>query len=481
MSAHPSEKTILGNILVTPEMFETVAMSADDFVDARHRALFAEMQIRRDKDLKIDAASMVEALMHRDHEVGGVVYLSTLMGHSGIEASLDRDLRQVRERKDAIALEREMGALHAKLKDRECSAFEASGELLVMARTIQDHGRRSLMDSLSDLDEMFDAEADGSRQVYMRTGIPEWDNNSNFQGISTEGITLILGASGMGKTTFLNRLCLGLLSQGRAVYLHGSETSVQRRLRDLCCAYSGTDSRMWATLTRGLAELKEVGEFDVSLSNEIEVIRERLRDAQDWLARAPLTITGSGMAVEQIVATATNLKERGKLDCIIVDYLQDIADSKGHGIRVGDRVQQVSHKSNSLKNLSAQLQVASIVGAQVSGEKDGPGKDPKPQLWQTMWSASAHQDCEEAYALYVDDYYATRFPDWVPKGKPGTMEIIARKRRTGKLAVLEVPFIGAIKWCGGPLSDVRRTCRSSSLAMSDAHVEALPPPARRGG
>ena len=218
-------------------------------------------------------------------------------------------------------------------------------------------------------------------------------------------------------------------------------------------AHSGTNSREWATLTRGLSELKEMGEWDIAVANEIEMIRQRLRESQDWLSTKNLVVTGSGYCVEQVVATATNLHQRGKLDCVIVDYLQDIGDSTGAGVRVGDRVSQVSHKSNSLKEMSAQLQIACIVGAQVSGEKDGPGSNPKHQLWQTMWSASAHQDCEEAYALYVDDYYATRFPDWVPKGRPGTMEIIARKRRTGKLSTLEVPFIGALKWCGGPLAD----------------------------
>tara|TARA_R110002051_G_scaffold317281_2_gene398295 strand:+ start:3466 stop:4878 length:1413 start_codon:yes stop_codon:yes gene_type:complete len=453
LKAHPAEKKVLGTLMQSPGLLAQVAVTQDDFVDSRHRAIFKEMKEREANGQECDAVSMCDTLMNRDSEVGGVVYLSTLIDHAGISATLDSEVRQIRERKDAIELSHKLKVLGSQLTKSQSSAFQASGELLGLARTIRDHGSKSLGDSLYALDDMFDAEADGTRQVYMKTGISDWDNNSNFQGISTEGITLILGASGMGKTTFLNRLCLGLLSQGRSVYLHGSETSVQRRLRDLTMAHSGTNSREWATLTRGLSELKEMGEWDIAVANEIEMIRQRLRESQDWLSTKNLVVTGSGYCVEQVVATATNLHQRGKLDCVIVDYLQDIGDSTGAGVRVGDRVSQVSHKSNSLKEMSAQLQIACIVGAQVSGEKDGPGSNPKPQLWQTMWSASAHQDCEEAYALYVDDYYATRFPDWVPKGRPGTMEIIARKRRTGKLSTLEVPFIGELKWCGGPLAD----------------------------
>tara|TARA_R110002012_G_scaffold303659_1_gene505535 strand:- start:1531 stop:2964 length:1434 start_codon:yes stop_codon:yes gene_type:complete len=470
MKAHISERIVLGTLLLGPHLFRRTALNASDFVDQRHAALFEEMKKRDDNEEKIDLASVCEAIFNRSEPMGGVLYVSNHANHAGIEASLDRDIRQIRERRDAIALNNKLEALQNDIKMNGRSAFDVSGELLVAAKGVSNHGSKTLSRSMDDLDALFDAEADGSREVYMSTGIPEWDNNSNFQGISTEGCTLFLGASGMGKSTLLNRLCVGLLSQGRSVYLHGTETSVSRRLRDLCYAVSQQDARLWSNLTKALAEMKAVGEWDAELSHEVQTMRENLRDAQDWLASTNLTITGSGMNVEQIVATATNLHERKGLDCVIVDYLQDIGDSTGHGIRVGDRVQQVSHKSNALKNLSGSLNLAVCMGAQVSGEKDGPGKDPRPQLWQTAWSATAHQDCEEAYALYVDDYYATRFSDWVPKGKPGTMEIVARKRRTGKLSTLEIPFKGAVKWCGGPLSiqanNVVRSIQANNVVSS---------------
>tara|TARA_R110002012_G_scaffold266437_1_gene449982 strand:- start:268 stop:1710 length:1443 start_codon:yes stop_codon:yes gene_type:complete len=476
LKPHNSERVILGTLLQGPEIFRQLALNADDFVDTRHQALFLEMKQRDAQDQKIDLASVCEAIFTRAEPMGGIMYVTNHISHSGIEATLDRDIRQIRERRDRIELSRKIEGLHQDLQMNGRSAFDVSGELLVTAKRVGNHGAKSLSRSLDELDVLFDSEADGSREVYMRTGIPEWDNNTNFQGISTEGCTLFLGASGMGKSTLLNRLCVGLLSQGRSVYLHGTETSVSRRLRDLCYAISQQDARLWSNLTRGLSELKAMGDWDVSLANEIATMRENLRDAQDWLSNQNLTITGSGMNVEQIVATATNLHERKGLDCVIVDYLQDIGDSKGNGIRVGDRVQQVSHKSNALKNLSGSLNLAVCLGAQVSGEKDGPGKDPRPQLWQTAWSATAHQDCEEAYALYVDDYYATRFPDWVPKGKPETMEIIARKRRTGKLATLEVPFKGAVKWCGGPIPIQATNVANIRGPIQATNVANFPPP-----
>ena len=78
------------------------------------------------------------------------------------------------------------------------------------------------------------------------------------------------GASGMGKTTLLNRYVVGLLSLGTPVYLHGSETSEDRRLRDLTFSLAGVDGRAWAQLTRGLAELKARGEYDLEVYREVE-------------------------------------------------------------------------------------------------------------------------------------------------------------------------------------------------------------------
>ena len=142
------------------------------------------------------------------------------------------------------------------------------------------------------------------------------------------------------------------------------------------------------------------------------------------------------------------MERQGRCDAIIVDYLQDLVDSTGPGRRLGDSVQQVGHKSSTLKELAADLGVPVLVGAQVSGEKAGPGQDPRPPHWQVQSSSKAHQDAEEIFAIYRDDLYAERIPDWQRRGAAGMMEIISRKKRVGKLGVLSVSFDGPTKWIG---------------------------------
>ena len=167
-----------------------------------------------------------------------------------------------------------------------------------------------------------------------------------------------------------------------------------------------------------------------------------------WLKKQPLTVTGSGAAVEEIAATSRRLADVEGLDVVIVDYLQDISPTETEQSQT-DKVWQVGHASRCLKELSAELDLPVIVGAQVSGEKAGPKSDPRPQQWDTQWSSSAHQDAQVVYSLYRDDYYRERSDGaWTAKGRAGVVEVITRKQRVGALATLELDFDGPSLWIG---------------------------------
>jgi replicative DNA helicase len=449
MPSH-SERAIIGCVMLNPHIMETIALRPDHFADDRHIHTWQVMLGRHSMGLPLDMLSIVEGVEDPEliAKVGGLCYLSSHGDVACIEPNLEYQVRQMKERTRRINLIRELEHCAAALIGGDNTSLDvatriansASGVLADTGKTVSTRLRQQHVDLME--------EATGQREVYIRTGIPTWDHHSLFGGLSTEGVTLILGASGMGKTTLLNRYVLGLLSLGTCVYLHGSETSEDRRLRDLTFSLAGVDGRAWAQLTRGLADLKAKGEYDLEIYREVEGMVSRLEEAQAWLDDKPLFITGAGKTVEQVTAHARRIHRKHARMVVVVDYLQDIADTIAPGVRVGDRIQQVSHKSGQLKNLAAHLRRPVIVGAQVSGEKGGPGLDPRPELWDVQWSSTAHQDAEEVYALFRADYYRDRDPNTRVQGARGVVEVIARKRRTGKLATLELDFHGPTKWIG---------------------------------
>ena len=453
MPSH-SERSIIGCVMLHPHIMDTIAIRPDDFADDRHIHTWQVMMGRHSMGLPLDMLSVVEGMEDAAliAKVGGLCYLSSHGDVACIEPNLEYQIRQMKERTRRINLIRELDQCSATLIAGDSTSLEIATRISNSASgVLADTGvsvSRRLRHQHNDLME----EATGQREVYIRTGIPSWDNHSLFGGLSTEGVTLILGASGMGKTTLLNRYVVGLLSLGTPVYLHGSETSEDRRLRDLTFSLAGVDGRAWAQLTRGLAELKARGEYDLEIYREVEGMVAQLEQAQAWLDDKPLFITGAGRSVEQVTAYARQLHRRYPGLVVVVDYLQDLADTIAPGVRVGDRIQQVSHKSGKLKHLAATIRRPVVVGAQVSGEKGGPGLDPRPELWDVQWSSTAHQDAEEVYALFRADYYRERDPNTRIQGEPGIVEVIARKRRTGRLATLSLDWDGPSKWIGERLT-----------------------------
>lgn len=446
-----AERSIIGAALLDETLMASIPIEREDFLDERHKYLWGVMVKRFRRGLPISIQSIIEEFSDSSavESAGGWVYVTEHSSHAAVPAAVDMYVREIRERRHRYELSMVVEDVRTSLKENE--ELPAICERLMGAVS-----RAAVVEQLS-LEErllaqrvILEEEAMGERKVYMPTGLVEWDDNVNFQGLSTEGMTLVLGASGMGKTSVLNRLAIGLLEQGFNVYMHGTETSEDRRLRDMVFSIAGVDGRAWARITRGIGDMRDAGqEADAVLLHEVRQSLARLGAAEEWLVRQPLHITGSGKSVEAVTAEAHHLYRKGKCDVVIVDYLQDLADSRGHGIRMGDRVQQVSHKSSMLKELASALQLPVVAGAQVSGEKAGvDGRDPKPQLWDVQWSSTAHQDAEEVYALYRDDYYADRYPNWQPRGDAHTIEIIARKRRTGKLGTIGLNFHGPTKWVG---------------------------------
>ena len=459
LGSHPSEQVILGTILSgNGQLLPALRIEEDDFVHVKHQALWVYLQLRWHRGDDVRLADVCEELVDADQfAYGGLRYIQSLVSYSAPLDSMDRHIKQVKDRNVRVKLINGLGETHSALKNQTAGISDTMDAMVGLISTAGSRFDGSMLATMDTLEATYDAEERGEVEVYMKTGIEEWDNNTLFGGLSTQGMTIIAGSSGSGKTTVMNCLALGLAKTGKHVYVHGSETSVERRLRDLTMSLAGVDQRKWASLCRGVREMDELGEKELArdIRQEVGKLRYQLVVAADEIKSYNLHLTGAGLTVERVCAEATRLSNRGECDVVIVDYLQDLSDSTGQGKRLGDQIQQVSHKSGALKELAARLSVPVVVGAQISGEKAGPNLvDPRPQMWDIQHSSKVHQDSQEIFCLYRDDVYAERVANWKPQGKSGIIEIIARKKRIGQLGTLEASFDGPTKWVGQRWFDV---------------------------
>ena len=105
---------------------------------------------------------------------------------------------------------------------------------------------------------------------------------------------------------------------------------------------------------------------------------EQLNAKIQKLAEAPLFIDDTpGLSVFELRAKARRLKEQHNIELIIVDYLQ-LMTAGGEGR--GNREQEISTISRSLKGLAKELNVPVIALSQLSRAVETRGGDKKPQL-----------------------------------------------------------------------------------------------------
>ncbi len=270
------------------------------------------------------------------------------------------------------------------------------------------------------------------------SGIPSLDRI--FGGIAREGVTLVIGESRMGKTTFLNRLAVGLCEQGYHVALHGTETSESERLRDL--VYS-------------VARVNQVGARDVHDESHRESLALQVDRAASIVSHWPLEVSGSGVTIEKLISRAQRLRREGKLDVLVVDYVQDFPRSRNdRGMGTTEFIMSVSQ---SLKDLAAELRIPVVVGAQ-AGKKtlDEAKKRSRPGMWDAQWASKLPQDAEEVWCLFRHDVYRQEWGDqWNVPGRSNEIEVFRRKSRKSAGDEAFLVFDGPTKWIGDNLGAFR--------------------------
>jgi replicative DNA helicase len=119
------------------------------------------------------------------------------------------------------------------------------------------------------------------------------------------------------------------------------------------------------------------------------------------------------------------------LGLIIIDYLQ-LMEGRSKSSD-GNRVQEISEISRSLKGLARELNVPIIALSQLSRAVEHRD-NKRPQLSDLRESGSIEQDADLVMFLYREEYYN---PD---TDKKGITEVLIKKHRNGPTGQSELYF-----------------------------------------
>ncbi len=187
------------------------------------------------------------------------------------------------------------------------------------------------------------------------------------------------------------------------------------------------------------------------ISSETEIPQEKLRkgtmEDHEWaqlnarigsLVDAPIFIDDTAaLSIFDLRAKCRRLKAHHDIQLVVVDYLQLMQGSQD---TKGNREQEISSISRSLKILAKELEIPVIALSQLSRASEKRAAAAKPILSDLRESGSIEQDADMVLFIYRPEYYKI---DTDEQGDPtaGVAEVLIAKNRNGPLTDVKLRFV----------------------------------------
>ncbi len=431
-----AEQSIVASLMVDEEALFKVApiLQARDFFREANAWTFEACMALWERNETVNQITVAHELDRRGHleDVGGLTFLSqviidlpTPIGVEHYAAIVKRDAtyrRMVGVAASIAQLAYQGGAdLEGALSKAESLIYG-----LRAGDRLRDfvHIREFLEPYLSP----GDADTVAPYGGHLRTGFGDLDKL--LGGFNPSDLIIVAARTGVGKTSLmLNFARNAAVGQNAKVAIFSLEMAGEQLAQRILAAESRVDS---ARLRLGLHS---------------EAEESRVMNAHGILSSADIYVDDSAaLAIEVLGHKTRRLKrDAGRLDLIVVDYLQLV-----HGNRSDNRVQEIGFITRSLKELARELEVPIIAGSQLSRATDQ--RQPHiPMLSDLRESGSIEQDADVVLFIYREDVYIKRdeweaiHPDRVREPYPeGLAQVIVAKHRNGPTGVVQVRFRDSI-------------------------------------
>ncbi len=420
-----AERSILGAILLDNFAYNQAAehLRIEDFSLDSHRRIYSRMVDLAESSRPIDMITLIEELdRHKDLQaIGDVPYVSSLLDGVPDRPSIEHYVKIVRDKallrglisaaNTAIARASDQSDLAEDvLSDAEAAIFQLSEKRIGRGfMGIQEIVR----ESFGTVDALLQR---GQRITGLATHYTDLDEMTS--GLQRSDLAIIAARPSMGKTAFAMNIAENAAIQDQQVVgVFSLEMSREALLLRLLCSQARVDAHKMRTGSLWQDDTK------------------KLVRAMEQLAHAPIYIDDTpGISLSEMRAKSRRLKQSaGKLDLIIVDYLQLMS---GGGKRFENRTQEVSAISRGLKALAKELSVPVIALSQLSRAPESRGGDHRPQLSDLRESGSIEQDADLVMFIFREEVYKQDDPD-----VQGKAEIIIAKQRNGPIGKVKMAFI----------------------------------------
>jgi len=421
-----AERSILGAILLDNLAYNQAAehLRPDDFSLDSHRRIYSRMVDLAESSRPIDMITLIEELERRKEleAIGDVGYVSGLVDGVPDRPSIEHYIRIVRDKALLRGLIHAANAAIAKAADQSDPAEDILNEAEATIFQLSEKrigrgfiGVQEIIKELGGIDALLQR---GQRITGLETYYSELDEKTS--GLQPSDLVILAARPSMGKTSFAMNIAENAAIHGsKVVGVFSLEMSKEALLQRMLCSVARVDAHKFRT-----------GSLWQDDTRKIQQVIEQLAHAPIFVDDTP------GISISEMRAKARRLvQSQGKLDLLIVDYLQLM--SGGGGRRYENRTQEVSAISRGLKGLAKELRVPVIALSQLSRAPETRGSgDHRPQLSDLRESGSIEQDADLVMFIFREEVYKPDDPEL-----EGRAEIIIAKQRNGPIGRINLAFI----------------------------------------
>lgn len=426
------EEAVLGALMLEKNAITIVSdiLKPESFYKESHQEIFTAIKSLFSNAQPIDILTVTAEL--RKHGkldiVGGAYYITSLTNRVASAANIEYHARIIAQKFIQRELIRVSTEVQRDAYEESADAFElldsAEKKLFEISQgnIKRDYKQMNqiVREAIRDIESLKDTQGG-------LTGIPSGFTKLDriTSGFQRSDLIILAARPGMGKTAMVLSLArnASLMSDPpRGIAIFSLEMSNKQLVTRMI---SGEAEIPGEKLKRGTLAEHEWQQLNTKVA--------RLSEAPIFIDDTP------ALSVFELRSKCRRLKEQNNIDLIVIDYLQlmrgDDANNKN-----GNREQEVSYISRSLKALAKELDVPVIALAQLSRASEKRGVTAIPMLSDLRESGSIEQDADMVMFIYRPEYYGiTEFEDG--SSTHGIAELHIAKHRNGSLDQVRLRFV----------------------------------------
>jgi len=422
------EEAVLGALMLEREAVNDVIdiLKPDSFYKEEHQKIYESIQDLFHESQPIDILTVTEKLKSTGslEFVGGPFYISQLTSKVASAAHIEFHARIISQKYILRELIKISSETIRDSYDDTSDVFDLLDKTEKGLYNITEGNIRKDFSKMEDLmHEAIQKIEELSKQEGGISGVPSGFKNLDkvTAGFQPSDMVVIAARPGMGKTSFVLSLARNsAVDFEKPVAIFSLEMSSLQLVNRLISAETELSAEK---LKRGDLQSFEWEQLNTKIN--------KLSNAKLFIDDTP------GLSVFELRAKCRRLKSQHDIQMVIIDYLQLMtAGNEGKG----NREQEISTISRSIKGIAKELNVPILALSQLSRAVETRGGDKKPMLSDLRESGAIEQDADMVMFIYRPEYYNI-MEDENGNSTESKAQIIIAKHRNGALDEVDLKFI----------------------------------------